>query len=335
MVGLSHADFRTERLDLFWWFITERQLIWRRRNIEKRPPPWTDDPTMQVERFTNVYRELDPGTRYAVDAILEQDAPKPDKVFNVMFYRLVGRPESHATVGFMRLEDFDVDLVRAALRRVRELHGVSPFTTAYMVSAYASLGSREKIENVARLFGKLHQRFAGLYDRIERAAGPEEIHQALASEYGFGTFLAYQVFVDLTYAVRVYGGAPLLPYSQNEWASAGPGARRGVSMLLSDGCRQSHLEVMRWLQQNQRDEFARLGLDFPFVVEANGAPRELTLANIQNCLCEFHKYVKIRDGTGRGRRKFASVESSGSDQLRLPLPVIAGGANDSLPGPQR
>ncbi|HEU5441542.1 MAG TPA: hypothetical protein VFU88_19820, partial [Ktedonobacterales bacterium] len=40
--------------------------------------------------------------------------------------------------------------------------------------------------------------------------------------------------------------------------------------------------------------------------DTSGMERELSLANIQNCLCEFHKFVKIGEGTGRGRRKFAA-----------------------------
>jgi len=50
-----------ESLDLFWQFIAERQKVWYRRVVEGRPAPWTDDDILQEYRFTNVYRELDPG----------------------------------------------------------------------------------------------------------------------------------------------------------------------------------------------------------------------------------------------------------------------------------
>jgi hypothetical protein len=122
---------------------------------------------------------------------------------------------------------------------------------------------------------------------------------------GFGNFLSYQVLVDLLYPLEVYGNRPLLPYGHDDWSSPGPGAQRGITMLLSQGSTAEHLEVMGWLRDHQSDEFARLSLDFPYLQDRAGRPIRLSLANIQNCLCEFHKYVKISAGTGRGRRKFA------------------------------
>ena len=76
-------------------------------------------------------------------------------------------------------------------------------------------------------------------------------------------------------------------------------------MLLKEGGRASNLAVMNWLRWNQDAEFARLGLIFHHLLDRSGRPIAISLANIQNCLCEYHKYVKIRSGTGRGRRRFS------------------------------
>jgi hypothetical protein len=143
-------------------------------------------------------------------------------------------------------------------------------------------------------------------DGADDVGKAEEIDYAhLRSMPGFGNFLSYQVLVDLLYPLEVYGNGPLLPYGHDDWSSPGPGAQRGITMLLSQGSTAEHLEVMGWLRDHQSDEFARLSLDFPYLQDRAGRPIRLSLANIQNCLCEFHKYVKISAGTGRGRRKFA------------------------------
>jgi hypothetical protein len=274
---------------------------------------------MQQVRFTNVYRELDPGTQYAIQQILEVDAPKPDKIFNVMLYRLIGRAKTHAEIGFQRLQEFDPSHLERTLKAIRDDRAESPFTAAYMVSAYVKMGSHEKIENVVRLFAQLHSEFASFYARIEPCVRPDEVYDVLRSAYGFGNFLAYQVLVDLLYPLQAYGGRPLLPFSHDDWASAGPGARRGVAMLVKEDLRVSHLDVMRWLRWHQRSEFSRLGLEFPYLVDRQGTQVEISLANIQNCLCEFHKYVKISEGWGRGRRKFAPSTSSAPTQLSFNL----------------
>jgi hypothetical protein len=322
---VDRSTFNQHRLDLFWWFVCERQTIWRKRVVERLPPPWTDDPVLQTERFTNVYRELDPGTRYAIDEILERDESPPDKIFNVMLYRLIGRKETHQSLGFQRLACFSGDHLRRTLRDIRD-SGQPPFTAAYMVGAYTSMGTRDKVENVARLFERLAGNFQSIYQRINVSSSAEEVHAVLASVYGFGDFLAYQVLVDLLYPLRVDGGEPLLPFSHNDWAKAGPGARRGIRIMVSyaeqypshrprkhrgvlpyeQAPQPSDLAVMRSLRDHQDDEFRRLGRDFPYLTDSGNRPVQLTLANVQNCLCEFHKYVKIRDGTGRGRRKIVT-----------------------------
>lgn len=312
----SRDQFQSARLDQFWWFVCERQAIWHRRVVLSLPPPWTADPILQRERFTNVYRELDPGTQYAIRSILERDAPKPDKLFNIMLYRLIGRAETHAALGFQNLATFDAKYLSATLNDLRA-RGRPPFTAAYMVSAYHSLGSTDKIENVSRLFTALHREFDQFYARVIASRSAAEVHQVLSSVYGFGTFLAYQVLVDLLYPLVCYGNAPLLPYSHDDWAIPGPGARRGIGMLACPGGTTTHLEVMRWLHEYQQAEFARLGLTFLALSDITGAPVDLSLANIQNCLCEFHKYVKISDGVGRGRRKFAPMSTQQALQLVL------------------
>lgn len=299
-------SFAPGQLDRFWRFVCERQWIWHRRIAERLPPPWTDDPVLRSERFTNVYRELDPGTKYVIEHVLELDAPRPDKLFNVMLYRLVGRSDTHAALGFQSLATFESSDMERTLKQLRS-SGRPPFTAAYMVSAYASMGSSDKIENIVRLFSLLHAGFDEFFSRVDDCMSPAEVHATLRSAYGFGNFLAYQVLVDLLYPLRFYRNRGVLPFSHDDWASPGPGAQRGITMLLRPDISRPHLEVMRWLRDHQHDEFARLGLDFPSLEDATGTPVAISLANIQNCLCEFHKYVKISAGTGRGRRKFTPM----------------------------
>jgi hypothetical protein len=321
----QRPPFHQENLDLFWRFIAERQEVWYRRSALGLPGPWTDDPILRHERFTNVYRELDPGTAYAIQRILERDASRQDKLFNLMVYRLIGRADTHAVLGFQSLDGFSSPNLAAALRKIRD-SGLPPFTAAYMVSAYTSMGTPDKIENVARLFSLLHDRFDSLFRMIEGAERADIVHRLLQTAYGFGNFLAYQVLVDALYPLGSNDGRGLLPFHHDDWASAGPGARRGIQMLLDqvtgDGPAERgtrprpfsgperstayDLYVMRWLRCHQRLEFERLDIEFRYLSDQEGREVPLTLANVQNCLCEYHKYVKIRDGTGKGRRKFVA-----------------------------
>ena len=48
-----------ENLQAFFETMYERQMIWKRRFIDKIQAPWTDDPIFQENKFPNLYRELD------------------------------------------------------------------------------------------------------------------------------------------------------------------------------------------------------------------------------------------------------------------------------------
>jgi hypothetical protein len=288
-------------------------MIWHRRFVECLPPPWTNDETLRTERFTNVYRELDPGTKYVIEQILELDKAPSDKIFNTMLYRLIGRSETHASIGFQHLNTFSSEHIVDTLKHIRDVEQGSPFTGAYMVSAYTKMGSRDKAENIAKLFGKLHKQFGVLYEEIDQSTSSEEVYNIIRKPYGFGNFLAFQVLVDLLYPLKINNNKPLLPFSHNDWASAGPGAQKGIKILIRDGIKVDDLDVMRWLTDNQIQQFNKHEIEFPFLKSSSGEIQLITLANIQNCLCEFHKYVKIREKTGRGRRKF----NPPSEQLKL------------------
>lgn len=304
-----------ESLDLFWRFIAERQRVWYRRVVEGRPAPWTDDDILQKYRFTNVYRELDPGTQYVIQNILEADASRRDKIFNVMMYRLIGRLKTHEYLGFQSLESFDPAEFEDRLKHRRDDLGETVFTGAYMVSGYHHMGSSDKVENVAALFGELAENPA-FFDDMPSAETLADAYDLIRSQPGFGNFLSYQVLVDLLYPVGYYDGDSVLPFSPDDWSSPGPGAQKGLKQLVTEFNEFTRLEVMRWLRQNQEQEFDRLGLEFHYLETEEGERLELSLANIQNCLCEYYKYHKILHSNGRARRCFRNHEARSIDELR-------------------
>lgn len=298
----GRAWFEPSALAAFWRFVAERQAVWYRRVVLGEDPPWTADAALRRHRFTNVYRRLDPGTVYAVREILERDAPAADRFFNVLIYRLVGRAATHDHVGFRRLDDYDVAAFERALRDRGE-HG-PVFTGAYVVAGYAGMGGDDKVANVARLFGLVRDRLDGGFGSIADAEGPRAAFEAIRSLPGFGDFLTYQVLVDCGYPLDREGGDPLLACGSAGWAKAGPGARRGLDDLLVDGAEAGEPEVMRWLRRHQAEAFGRLDRPFRWLRDPEGEPVALSLADVQNCLCEFHKHRKVTRGTGRARRRF-------------------------------
>ncbi len=294
-MAFDSSRFDAGRLSRFWDFVTERQNVWHRRFALKEKPPWTDDPIIGKNRFTNVYRRLDPGTVYA-ESIIKTPASRQDRLFNLLLYRLIGKKETHAALGFQQVASFSPEHLMETLRAIAE-RGDAPFTGAYMVSGYAQMGGADKPENVARLFADIQRIMPRISERLLSARTMEDAFGVLRSIPGFGDFLAYQVLVDATYDVD---GKRLLDIDPESWAKAGPGAKRGIRILVPDAKTADELDIMKAL----RDMQVKLLVPRKFPFKGDGSPEPLSLSDIQNCLCEYRKYVKIGEGTGRGRRAY-------------------------------
>ena len=297
-MAVDRTYFHKTYLDLYWGMIAERMRIYYRRQ-EGLAPPWTLDPILRSEFITNMYRELDPGTEYLIDNILAFSEEKPeDKLLNVFIYRLMGSREStHIAIGFQRCAEYNAREVRRILKEQD-----APFGEAYRTASYVDMGSKDKITNVSRLFAKLAEDVPVLWQAISNALKLEDVYIVLEGVKGFGDFLAYQIMVDLLYPAPEQ---PLVPFTQNDWAKAGPGARRGAWKLMKPGMKPgSILDVMRWLHEHQRSEFERLGIEMLWMKDDEGNDVELSLCNIQSTLCEFFKYTRIWDGTLKYARKY-------------------------------
>ena len=322
---INPPNFHETELDRFWKFVHERHSIYHRRFVLGLPrSEWTQDEILKKNKFTNIYRELDPGTQFSINEIMSidpytdpryihlADGPdlRPDIVFNVMLYRLMCSIPTYEGYGFQLVRDFDEKDFETYLSEIYESNR-PVFGNAYLISPYSHMGFDLKYQNVARLFGLLRGSFlhGNFFEKLDTAPSFESAFKVINSHYGFGPFLAYQVMVDLTYPLpdTRYGSA-IVPWSQNDWVRLGPGALRGYGRVTSSRYVQT---TMKWLQSHQESEFLRVGVHFPWLRQPNGEKVELTLANLQNCFCEFHKYRSIQEGVGKAQRLFVPREERG------------------------
>lgn len=306
----------------FWTFVHDRQRVWHARFREKQPRPWTSDPVLHENRFANIYRELDPGTTFAINQILELDEAPSDVLFNIVMYRVMAsNKETASHIGFIRCDDFSAEELGERLLAYRDA-GSTVFGAAYRVASCSQYGNPDHLTNVMRLLEDLAWDVPRLWRRVSRSSDPASWYRDFRKMPGCGPFLAHQCLVDISYPLHRLGGASLLsaPYS-DLFVQAGPGARAGLKRL--SGSRNSAPGKIRRLQSAQSEAFERLDLDFmsmaPTYAElyphlsggdfdqlqhaASDVP-DINLANIEGCLCEFSKYASIKDGTGRGKRKY-------------------------------
>lgn len=58
-------------------FVHERHNVWERRRAGD-PQPWTSDPVLAGNKFTNVFRVLDYGSQFLLKELLDPSLPSRD-----------------------------------------------------------------------------------------------------------------------------------------------------------------------------------------------------------------------------------------------------------------
>jgi hypothetical protein len=109
---------------------------------------------------------------------------------------------------------------------------------------------------------------------------------------GMGRFIAAQIVADLKYV------APLKD-AKDWWTfvASGPGSRKGMSYLLGES------PQMKWKEHEWCEAARELSVLMKPITEYNNMPR-LHAQDLQNCCCEFSKYMRTRLGTGRPKQRF-------------------------------
>ncbi len=297
----------------FWRFVCERHRLFLRRFVWRTPPPWTSDLVLATLFTTNVYRELDRGTRFLSRHLLPFATTSPPErvVFNVIVYRMFGLPDTWLALGgFEPIAAWDRARVLATLAD-RQRNGLRLFTAAYRVSQRgAPCVPGEKYRVVVDRLTQIHERLVLVVPALLSAPSMQEAHALLAQLPGLGGetgFMAYEVLSDLILDKAV------LSFSEDDWGNPGPGALEGLRALAPETSftkplAQGAIKELRW---NQGAWLNKAG------VMLLGPP--LTLRNVEHSLCEYSKYVRAKDN-GHAKRKFSPEAANGDLSLWDDLP---------------
>lgn len=295
----------------FFRFIAERHTMFVRRVIQRKPPPWTTNPTLATVYFTNAYRELDRGTRYVINRLLDRRDPVAT-FFNVVAYRAFNKIETHEALvkQLGRGGPWPSHIVRWTLpsaRRAVQQHqrtGAHVFTGAFLITGSGNWsGTHGKIGLVCENLTWIWRRRQALYEQLQACASMEEAHAMLTTLPGIGAFMAYELVVDFCYRVPE-GSAKawsLLPFTEDDWVNPGPGCRRGIALLIGrkpktfDEAQAAIYDL--WNGQTTWLSKARALMQGP----------PLTLRNIEHCLCEYQKYHRSESGSGHAKRGYRAA----------------------------
>lgn len=255
-------EFNQSTLGTLKYWIKERERI---RAAKERGAPrrtWTEDPILAKFHFCNVHRQDDRGTKEIQAVVKDFDFHVEDLPLVYTIARMLNSAQSLRVFLTGGLE---------GLKNYRDA-GNKIFHVAYVVSTCGK--SMDKIDYVDYVSKNVGASFRGFYRSDLTCV---EVYKKLLKVDGLGTFLAAQVVADLKNDRYLVNAT-----DKHSFAAIGPGSKKGMDYLLIPGKRPTNdrnfLEYLGWLRHSlNRDP----------VIKA----MEIDNQDLQNCLCEFSKYM--------------------------------------------
>lgn len=281
-------------------FIKERYNIFIKKEAGK-PKPWTRDSILQSRKFCNVYREDDRVTRWIAENWRKPYANNKNMWFAMVVARLVNWPDSLAAITPAVFTPSNIvwkPKKFLTIMDARRKAGEKMYTGAYMIHASREYEATYQYQE-AKIYTPMWE--ARRTFPHKTATTLREIFEWLKNFECMGDFMSAQVIADLKYD-------PLFSDTfMDDWhtfAAPGPGSMRGLARVYGLDKDYKWKEV-DW-QQCMID--LKLRID-PMLDKFLGMTR-LHMQDLQNCLCEFDKYERVRLGEGGTRSSYPGKEDS-------------------------
>lgn len=301
-------------------FVTERYKIHIRKDFLKQKAPWTNNPILSQYKFCNIRREHDRQSQYLIKNISTNPCLSiEDKIVNSFYFRAWNNWDTMKDLGGpWPAKSLYSSQMKEQVRPIYQQLASEDPDRKWWSSAYNQGGTKqawrypdpnEKINKEddipLRVFHigpwlKEHN----TVEKLLSASDQKAAFEAVKEIQGFADFLAYQIFVDLTYIEE-------FPFSENEFVVAGPGCQKGLNKLFDDYDGLTLEETLFWLTDNIDEIFNEVHPPFwagRLFVDLPQEDRFFSVMCLENCMCEFCKYIRTIEGNGRPRVKYKQHE---------------------------
>ena len=281
---------------LAYW-IEEREHI-RREKEAGAAQPWTSDEVLAKYRFCNVRRRDDRVSRWLIDNVYKPFSGKQNLWFMAACARWINWPPTIQVLidsGVWPVDSFDHKAFGEVIDSQVKA-GKKTWTGAYMITARtipAGYGKGAWIaeQTLKPLYDKRYMFDRSLFDCPPRVRSVEHALGLFKGVFTYGTFMAGQIVADWTYTHLLDRAHDL-----NTYAPVGPGSTRGMNWLHGRA-------FDKILSQTQFvDEIQDL---YPIIHEQAVSFDTGTAHDLQNCLCELSKYVRVSEGGTAPRSLYA------------------------------
>ena len=286
----------------FFQFIFERQLVWYKRFCVKASV-WTKDKTLQKYKFCNVYRELDKGTFYIIEKL--KNTRNRKIIFqNVVFYRFFNKYNLYEDLKIDIIKKFDNKTIQLLINNFNNLKksGKTIFGDAYLISGNKTNEAKHIfiLNNLKKFFE--NKNLEKIIQKIDSPEIPEKSLEVIKQIPSIGNFLAYEIWIDLTY-FNFFKQC----WNDNDFVNIGPGAKWGLELIYNKKLKnKEQLEKIYHLYTIQNQYLDKIKKDnrswkqIAYKKCFSSYPY-LSIRNMEHSLCEFRKYLRLKNNLGKKR----------------------------------
>jgi hypothetical protein len=266
--------------ELKYW-IKERENI-RLAKESGRPKPWSKDPIFQQYKFCNVHREDDFVTRwFSHNWRAEKYWDEPNFIAAIILGRTINWPPTLDKIGFPH--EWNMVGILSTMDQMKD-RGEKVYTGAYMITA-GPTGVRKNLWVLNN---------AKSYFKDPPKLDPTSIQNSweIIIDNGYpcvGPFIAGQIIADLKQTKYLESADDWW-----HWAPLGPGSARGLNRVM--GRRVGQAITQSRAVREMLEVRDALKLDEP-----------LCLQDVQNCLCELDKYMRVKLNQGKPRSSYPGL----------------------------
>lgn len=281
---------------LAYW-IQEREKI---RVAKERgdPKPWSTDWVFQHTYFCNVRREDDRVTRWIRGNWNPGKIGWNDYEYAMVVARFLNWPDTLESLKF-RPDSPPMPREIEIVLEARASAGIKIWGNAYVVTTHGlPMGKAQYL--CQRVLPPLYDRMGANHWRYQYPTSGVTLAQRY-DDYikfeGMGSFMTAQVLADL----KNTPGHPLHEADDwYSWSAPGPGSLRGLEWFYSRKVKlKEYPELINGVREYIYDKHPAIAASL-----MQGAEQKINMQDLQNCLCEYDKYMRVRHETGRSKRGY-------------------------------
>ncbi|MBJ9256328.1 hypothetical protein I5495_03040 [Citrobacter amalonaticus] len=300
------------------WFYhqRERTSIYYKKEILNLPPFWTNDEILRNYKFVNTKRTWDKETKWLLKNVINNDLLSyENKILNSFLFRVINKSETlnelNAPFDFSKMTLNDIN--EKIRERTYNISLKNPdyvfFSAAYIlggpkVNFGKFLEKKESVvekDMVIRMIKFVFYNQEIIVNGVKSSVNQFEVFNHLKSFSGIGDFLAYQIYVDLTYIIN-------FPFTEMNFVISGPGCERGINWIFSNRDGMNSEECLFWFTINQDHIAEKYHEEWELDKIFHFLPKEervYTLMDMENSgACEIDKRCRTKFGNKRPKQKY-------------------------------